>query len=169
MTDKEFEKIVSTYEKLIYTVCYNFCKNHHTAEDLTQETFISAYSHINSCPPNALKPWLMRIATNKAKDFLKSAYNKRVTCTEDNVMDIMDTNAYSNSSENIALSKETISQITDEIQNLKEPYNKVCTMFFLEEKSIEEISDILDRPYKTVHTQIYRGKNILQNKLKGEF
>lgn len=82
VTDEAFEQLVEKYQKLVYTVCYQMTKDPHTAEDLAQETFLSAYTHRDSCTPDTAKPWLCRIATNKAKDFLKSAYNRRVDLTD---------------------------------------------------------------------------------------
>ncbi len=54
------------------------------------------------------------------------------------------------------------------ILNLQEPYKMVSFMYFLEGKSICEIAKILQRPQKTVQTQIYRSKKILQQKMKKE-
>ena len=58
-------------------------QDYHEAQNLAQETFVSAFTHIDSVSEQNLRAWLARIATNKAKDFLKSAYNKRVTLSED--------------------------------------------------------------------------------------
>ena len=82
MTEQAFEAMVRQYEKLVYTVCCQLVHDHQLAEDLSQETFVSAYLHMESCPPGAEKPWLCRIAVNKAKDHLKSAYNRRMAVTE---------------------------------------------------------------------------------------
>ena len=64
------------------------------------------------------------------------------------------------------IQKETSAAILQAIQSLKEPYQKVVSMYFLEEKSTEEIAKILGRPVKTVQTQIYRGKFLLREILK---
>ena len=86
MTSDEFSQLVRQYERLVYTICYQFTKDHQLAEDLAQETFLSAYTHRDDCPPGSYKPWLARIATNKAKDYLKSAYHRRVSAAEDGEM-----------------------------------------------------------------------------------
>jgi RNA polymerase sigma-70 factor (ECF subfamily) len=59
--------------------------------------------------------------------------------------------------------------IKDKIHSLKEPYLKVSVMYFLEEKNVDEISRLLERPKKTVQTQIIRAKGLLQNLLKEEY
>ncbi|MEG2053389.1 MAG: sigma-70 family RNA polymerase sigma factor, partial [Oscillospiraceae bacterium] len=139
------------------------------AEDLTQETFLSAYTHLDTAPENAMKPWLARIATNKAKDYLRSAYNRRVEAN-DEPCDCQRAKPVTNMSqaqpEDIYISNEGANRVRDEIYALKEPYLKVSVLFFLEEKTIDEIAEILKRPPKTVHTQLYRAKNILKTALE---
>ena len=169
MITKEFAQMLEQYEKLVYTVCYQMTGDHYQAQDLCQETFIAAYNHLDSCPQDAEKPWLIRIATNKAKDYLKSAYHRRVTAADDDSA-LADHSFLSNAPptpEDISVSNEQFAQIKHMIFTLKEPYAQVCTMFFLQDKTVEEISRELNRPYKTVHTQIYRAKMLLQKQLKG--
>ena len=140
MKDAEFADMVQKYQKLIYSICFQMVQDYHIAEDLTQETFLSAYSHLQSCPTDHIRPWLAKIATNKAKDHLKSAYSRKVLATE----------------------KEEICSL---VESLKEPYRSVAVMYFLKEKKVEEISKLLNRSPKTVHTQIYRAKGMLQKQL----
>lgn len=174
MNHSQFGDVVRQYERLIYTICYQFTKDHHIAEDLAQETFLSAYAHWQSCPQNAEKPWLARIATNKAKDYLKSAYNRRIAPPGEEGLPENGKVLYLQQSlpEDIAISREEAERIKGYIEQLKEPYHMVAVQFFLQERSVEEIAKQLNRPPKTVHTQIYRAKNILklrlQESMKGE-
>ena len=48
---------------------------------------------------------------------------------------------------------------------LEEPYHKVAKLYFLEERSVDEIAEILGRPRKTVETQVYRARQKLQKML----
>ena len=71
-------RLVQQYEKLVFTVCFQMIRDYHEAQNLTQETFIAAFRHLDSFQGNDYKPWLIRIASNKAKDYLKSAYARKV-------------------------------------------------------------------------------------------
>ena len=51
------------------------------------------------------------------------------------------------------------------IRALKEPYLQVSVLYFLEQRSVDEIAARLGRPPKTVHTQLYRANQILQQRL----
>lgn len=55
MTSDEFSQLVRQYERLVYTICYQFTKDHQLAEDLAQETFLSAYTHRDDCPARQLQ------------------------------------------------------------------------------------------------------------------
>ena len=77
-----FNAMMEQYEKLVYTVCLRFVHDEHLAQDLTQETFLSAWVHRSACPDGAQKAWLCRIAANKAKDHLKSAWARRTQLTD---------------------------------------------------------------------------------------
>lgn len=160
MKDKDFEQFVLQYEKLVFTVCYQLVKDYGEAQNLTQDTFLSAYQHIDSYQGSNYKPWLIRIVSNKAKDFLRSAYHRKVGTTDDwDALPVgMETSA-----EEAAVAKSTAQLIADEIMALEEPYHKVSVLYFLEEKSVEEIAQFLDRPGKTVETQLYRAKKKLRS------
>ncbi len=77
LNQTDFTQLMQQYQKLVYTVCLQFVHNPHTAEDLTQDTFLSAWSSIDRCEPQYYKQWLVRVAANKCKDHLKSSWARR--------------------------------------------------------------------------------------------
>lgn len=168
MNDEEFGQMITQYERLVYTICYQFTKDHHTAQDLAQDAFLSAYAHLDSCPPENPKAWLARIATNKAKDHLKSAYHRRVYAADDDSIPKDKGVLFGKEElpEDVTIAKEEAESISGHILALKEPYHQVAVLFFLHEHSVEEISAALGRPPKTVHTQLYRAKQMLRTTIK---
>ena len=74
LTTLEFSAMVQQYQSLVYTVCHQLVPDVGDAQDLTQETFLAAWRAIDRCPPGFEKQWLARIAANKAKDYLRSAW-----------------------------------------------------------------------------------------------
>ena len=71
MTTLEFNALVRQYQGLVYTVCHQLVPDEGDAQDLAQETFLAAWRAIDRCPPGYEKQWLARIASNKAKDYLR--------------------------------------------------------------------------------------------------
>ncbi len=155
---------METYEKLVFTVCYRLVGNYHDAQNLTQDTFIAAFNHIDEMDGSNIKGWLIRIASNKSKDLLKSAYYRRVSITED--MTELDILREEMSPERIVIEGETGEIIRKSIDNLPEPYHDVAVLFFLNEVSVETIATRLSRPKKTVQSQLYRAKLKLRDELK---
>lgn len=165
MTNEEFGGFVEQYEKLVFTICYQMVRDYHEAQNLAQDTFFSAFRKIDSCSPENYKPWLARIASNKAKDFLKSAYVRRVTADDGEQLACIPTDL---TPDRLYITSETEQYIHDQIRSLHEPYLKVSVLYFIEEKNVDEISQLLERPKKTVQTQLYRAKVMLQELLKEE-
>lgn len=166
MTNEKYKVVVQKYEKLIFNICFQMVRDYHEAQNLAQETFLSAYTHVDQCDPENIKPWLARIATNKAKDYLKSAYIRKVELKDEYDVNLV---SMENPPDDIYIENEKEKIIKDKIHSLKEPYLKVSVMYFLEERNVDEISKLLERPKKTVQTQIIRAKVLLQNLLKEEY
>lgn len=165
MTNEQFSQLVERYEKLVFTICYQMVHDYQEAQNLAQETFLSAYKHRDSCPPENMKPWLARIAANKAKDYLKSAYMRRVVVSGDDTFEGIPA---TDTPDQVYVSNEAIELVRDKIESLKEPYHMVSVLYFLREKNVDEIALALGRPKKTVQTQIYRAKLLLQQQLRKE-
>jgi RNA polymerase sigma-70 factor (ECF subfamily) len=51
------------------------------------------------------------------------------------------------------------------LQALPEEYRVVCTMYFLEDFSYQEIADMLGIPVGTVRSRLHRGRKMLQKRL----
>lgn len=173
MTEKEFSKFVAEYEKLVFTICYQFVKDFQEAQNLSQETFLSAYRHIDHYQGENYKPWIARIAANKAKDFLGSAYARRVMLAqkEEDTLEDMVPFPLADPAPQPAdqyIAQEGRNRVEEIIRSLREPYRMVSILYFLEERTTEEIAKALDRPKKTVDTQLYRAKGMLQKLLKEE-
>ena len=168
MTNAQFATLVEQYQRLVYTVCYQLVQDHQLAEDLTQDTFVSAFTHMDSCPPEHYKPWLARIATNKARDHLKSAWARRVSAPGDEGFPQSPPpgTAAPPGPEDLAVTEDEAAAIRQMVRSLREPYLQVSVMYFLEERSVEEISRALRRPPKTVHTQLVRAKKMLQQQIR---
>ena len=138
MTNEDFRQLVEQYQRLVFTICYQMVKDYYEAQNLTQETFLSAYKHIDHCQVAFIKPWLARIATNKAKDYLKSAYMRKVQLSEDIDADVGNRShsagLLDDSPDDVFFAKEEIQRVKEQIYLLKEPYLKVSVLYFLQEK-----------------------------------
>ena len=162
ITNKSFSRLVEQYERLVYTVCFQLVRDAAAAEDLTQESFLSAYLHRDAIPAGYERQWLCRVASNKAKDYLQSAYQRHTLLPgEENIPP-----GLSPPAEETALRLAAAEEIRDLILHMREPYQPVCRLCLLEERTPEEAALALGRPVKTIHTQLLRGKKLLREALE---
>lgn len=163
--EEYYEYLIDTYQNLVYSICYKIVNDYYDAEDLAQETFISAYQHLPTFDRKYEKSWICKIATNKCLDYLKHSRRKSIP-TEDNYFQIqLDKNP---TPEENALEHEVKTQLYQHCLQLKEPYRNVALDYFYFERTAAEISDKTGKNLKTVQTQIYRAKAMLKKKYRKE-
>lgn len=168
---KAFETLLSKYRNLVYTIMIKMVRNPQEAEDLTQEAFIKAFRSLASFKEEfAFSTWLMKIATNNCIDFLRKrklrtySINEPVKYKDEEIeMELPDAGP---TPERSLLQSERSRIIQEAIDELPEKYRYVILLRHKEEKSYEEISEILDLPLGTVKAQIFRAREMLNQKLK---
>lgn len=134
------------------------------AQDLTQETFLSAYQKLNDFDGEHERAWICRIATNKCLDYLKSA-SRRAEPTEDETLaELPDRRG---NPEAAYLMNESKKEVLALCGQLSPPYDEIARAHFYEEKSVREIAEELGRNVRTVQTQVYRAKALLRKQMKG--
>ena len=131
MNALEFDRLVQKYQPLVYTICRQLVADEGYAQDLTQETFLSAWRSMDRCPAGYEKQWLARIASNKAKDYLRSAWARRVNTPGDDVLALEGAPPGSEPEAQVleALGEE---ELTQRILALREPYKTPCRLMLLE-------------------------------------
>jgi RNA polymerase sigma-70 factor (ECF subfamily) len=66
-----FNRLVLAYQDLVYNHAFRMVGDEESADDATQNTFISAYNHLGSFRGGSFKAWLLRIVTNACYDELR--------------------------------------------------------------------------------------------------
>jgi RNA polymerase sigma-70 factor (ECF subfamily) len=66
-----FNRLVLAYQDLVYNHAFRMVGEEESADDATQNTFISAYNHLGSFRGGSFKAWLLRIVTNACYDELR--------------------------------------------------------------------------------------------------
>ena len=159
-----FEQIVIEYQHLVYTVCLNIVKNSHDAENMAQETFISAYYSLSGFRGGKFKSWLCRIAVNKSIDFKRK--QSKFLFTDD--LDFLESEDYdSESVDKLLESKEITERINGILPLLPEKYSAVIKAFYYDGLSVKEIAERRNLPPKTVETQLYRAKKLIKERWGG--
>lgn len=166
-----FAEIIEIYKNSIFQLCFRMLGNRHEAEDMAQEAFIRAYVNINSFNQDLkFSTWLFRIATNLCIDRIRKKkpdyyLDAEVSGTEGLTM-------YSQLASESPLPEKELESlelqetVQKEIMKLPEKYRSVIVLKYIEELSLNEISEILDMPLGTVKTRIHRGREALRQQLR---
>ena len=151
--------LIDSYQHLIFSICYKMTSDYFASEDLTQDTFLAAYSHLNEFDGRHEKAWLCRIATNKCLDYLQSA-GRRSIPTDGVCMD--DSGKYEQAPESVLLEEEVRQTLLERCRSLKPPYDEIAKAYYYDELDAHEIAVQKGMKLKTVQTQIYRARSMLR-------
>lgn len=165
--DKElFGLIVDRYEKPLNRYALRYVRNETGAADVVQEVFIKAYINLRSFKQTKkFSSWIYRITHNEAISYMRK-HKKEVTTSDEDWFD------------NLADDRTAIEDIIDReieaqkikklLMHLKDKYREPLLLFAIDNKSYEEISEILHLPINTIGTRINRAKSQLRDILDKE-
>lgn len=169
--ENAYAKLVDKYERALYFHILKMIKNREQVEDLVQETFVKAFDNLNTYSTNfAFSTWLYRIATNHTIDYLRKKKLKTLSIdepmkTKDGEMEMQLPDESASTDRNI-IRKQRQKIVRNAISDLPEKYRKVIELRHMEEKSYQEIADVLDLPLGTVKAHIFRARELLYKALK---
>ena len=151
--EESFNILVSSYLKPIYNFLYQLTNGSSAIDDLTQETFFKAWKNMKKFDQNrSFKTWIFTIAKNTAYDYFK----KKKTIPFSNFVDEEGNNKLDNLSDNSILPDEILErkniaeEMEEKLEKIPEKYRIILTLHYKEDLSLQEISEILDKPYNTI-------------------
>lgn len=170
-----FSELVSHYDRRVFRMAKQITQNDEDAEDVLQETFLKAYSHLDDFQGNSkFYTWLVRIAVNEALMKLrKRRSDKTVPLDEpiDTGEDVVAREiAVWDENPEDTYSREELGRILDEaVQSLKPAYRTVFILRDIEEMSIEETAEALNLSISAVKSRLLRARLQLREKLTRQF
>ena len=164
--------MVQKYQALVYTVCHQLVPDVQEAQDLTQETFLAAWRAIDRCPPGFEKQWLARIAANKAKDYLRSAWVRKMNTPGDEVLALegappgmQPEQQVLDAFDRLMLFDEEKTRFQSVVALLSTTDDAEVALNVLEQHTMAEAARLCGRPPKTVEAQVYRAKKMLAQQI----
>jgi len=162
-----FACLVKKYEQPLLRYIQRISSfNLETAEDILQEAFIKVYQNLNDFDPNLkFSSWLYRIVHNQT-----ISYYRRLKNQPQGIYQTDDSEELNQLVSQINIEREMNNQLNGKIikkilESMDIKYREVLILKFLEEKSYQEISDILKKPMGTVATLINRAKKQFKQEL----
>ena len=147
------EQVIRSYSDMVYRLAFARTGTRHDADDVYEEVFLR---YLKKKPKfqseEHRRAWLIRVTINCSNTFLTSAWQRRVQELP----------------EDLPFRQEEDYQLYGQLQQLSAKYRSVIHLFYYEEMSVEEISEILHRKPSTVRTQLTRAREQLRQILKEE-
>lgn len=151
-------QIYSTFYKRVYNACYRVLYDSLEAEDAMQESFLKAFSSLDSYRESVpFEAWLVRIGINTSIDKLRKRNLETVDFNENINYDIVDLD----DSEEWEQILDRVEQVKTAITKLPESSRLIVNLYLIEGYDHEEISEILNIAPGTVRIQYMRAKQKL--------
>jgi RNA polymerase sigma-70 factor, ECF subfamily len=164
--DRAFEEFYKEHLRDVYSYAYYRVRDHHDAEDLTEQTFLQAYRHFDRARRESdgrpLRPWLIRIAHNLALNFYRDRSRRPQTPLEN-----ADPIAARHDTEAIAEGREELRQVMANLDHLSEDRREALIMRFALGMDNREIARALGRTDGATKVLIHRAIKQLQEQMEG--
>ena len=159
----QFE-VYNRYYKAMYNIAYRIVKDSFEAEDIMQDSFLTAFTKLESLKEvTTFGSWLKRIVTNNSIYHYKKNSKYEEVHLDDVLYKIEDNNGITSDYEFTNLKAR---QILETIKSLKDSYRITLTLHLIEGYDYEEISEIMSISYANCRTTVSRAKESLRQKLQ---
>ncbi len=164
-----FEKLITSYEKVVYNISYRMFNNEEDAKDISQEVFIKFYKNLDKFDGTSkVSTWLYRITVNTCIDEMRKRKGKETSSIDEVIsMDEGDLKKqYQNDSktpEEKLISKEDIDDLKKAIDSLSQNHKTLIVLRDIQGLSYSEIAEITDCSLGTVKSRLARARVQLKN------
>lgn len=168
---RAYTELTQRHRNAVFSIVFKIVRDREEANDLVQETFMKAFSSLASYRSEyKFSTWLYKIAANCSIDHLRKKRIKALSLdrkleTSDGSVEI-DVADYSFHPERDLIRKQQRVSIEDAIDALPPKYREVIVYRHKDDKSYEEIADLLNIPVGTVKARIFRARELLKKKLR---
>ena len=169
--DTAFTELLTRYERKIYRLAKNITQNDEDAEDVMQEAFLKAYSHLDSFQGNSkFYTWIVRIAVNESLMKLRKRKSDRLVSLDEQVdtgedMVLREIAVWEDNPE-AQYSQEELRGILDKsVESLAPIFRSVFVLRDIEDLSTEETAEALGISIPAVKSRLLRARLQLREKL----
>jgi len=144
--------LVERWNKKLCVQAYRYTNDWELAKDVTQDTWHTIIAKIHFLKDtNSFGSWALTIASRKAMDSIKK---RRKFIRDDSKIDTMQKIA----TDEVQINEKNVQQLLRALSNLPTDQQVVLKLFYLEEYSLKEISEITKVSINTVKTRLFRAR-----------
>jgi len=163
--DTQLEQWIDQYQNLIYSICLQLTNDFFDAQDLTQETFLSAYKSLAYFDGRNERAWLCKIASRKCLDYLKHSGRRQIPTDNQVLTTCLQPEP---PLEQEVIDEALRQELYDCCMKLKSPYREAALDYFYYEMTAPEMAAKTGKNLKTIQTRIYRAKAMLRKLYRKE-
>ena len=161
-----FRQIVERYQTLICSLAYSATGNVSQSEDVAQETFLAAWTHLRSLrEPDKLRGWLCGIVRNRIQRNLREE-GRQPAHNAAPLDDAHDSPAREAIPSEQAISREEEAIMWRSLERVPELYREPLILFYRQHQSIEHVAVALDLSEDAVKQRLSRGRKLLQDEVR---
>jgi RNA polymerase sigma-70 factor, ECF subfamily len=159
------EGAVREHARLVYRIAYSVLRNHHDAEDATQETFVRVLRYKRKLEGvNNQKTWLARIAWRVSVE--RNKRQPEISLNEEEIVLVAESfMSQMASAEESILGNEMARLLTSLISALPAQLGDPMRLSTVEDLTPVEIAEVLGTTESSVRSRIFRARQILREKL----
>ncbi|ACD51198.1 sigma-70 family RNA polymerase sigma factor [Clostridium botulinum] len=152
--DENISQDLDKYGDMILRLGYSYMKNIHDAEDILQEVLLKLIQGTNEFENEEhKKAWIICVSRNICKNKLKSSWFKK----REEFQELPYYDNYLNH------------DVFEAVMKLPTKYREVIHLFYYEDYSTIQISNLINKKESTVRSLLHRARNILKDKLKEDY
>lgn len=161
---KEISRLVEEYGNDVLKIATVILKSKELAEDVYQETFLRVVrSYSGYRGESSEKTWIISIAVNLCRDYMRSAWKRRVVVT-DNFL----TYTADDDTEEIIEKRSEKQLLINAIMKLPDKYREIIHLFYYQEMGVKDIAKVLKIPGGTVKSRLFKARTLLHDMIGGE-
>lgn len=164
--DMLLQSIYEEYQGILRRIAKSLNVPDMELDDVVQETFIAYFGRYSlTWSPKRKKAMLVKILKSKAIDCLrKNGHYEKVSIDEENSVRCIEmlSRYVVNDPVDIIISEEAVERITTEIANMRQEWKEIAVLYFLEQRTIPEICELLNIPGTVCRSRIYRTRLCLK-------
>ncbi len=170
-----FTELVNRYERKIYRLAKHITQNDEDAEDVLQEAFLKAYSHLADFQGQSkFYTWIVRIAVNESLMKLRKRKSDRTVSMDENIETgeetvVREIAVWEENPEQQYSQEELRVILEQAIDSLKPAFRTVFLLRDVEELSTEETAQALNISVPAVKSRLLRARLQLREKLTRQF
>jgi len=161
--------LVERYKSYVFTLTFRFTKNREDAEEVSQDIFVKAYRSLADFKGTAkFSTWLYTIVNTTCITFLRKKRLEVKSLDDERTFEVAD-NQDSGLRANQIEQKSRLNMVNQAIALLSPDDAEIITLFYKNEQSLEEISQILGVEANTAKVRLHRARTRLKEKMERYF